>query len=47
MSPTVTTESVNGKKNALRRSVRSGSPRSSRTASTSGIARMGTVLATV
>jgi hypothetical protein len=42
----VTTESVNGKKNALRRNVRSDAPRLSATASASGMARMGSVLAT-
>jgi hypothetical protein len=45
-SPTVTTESVNGKKNTLRSSARS-RPRLSATARARGMARIGRVLAMV
>ena len=45
VSPTVTTDSVNGKKKAPRRKVRIETPRLSATASASGMARMGSVLA--
>ena len=47
MRPTVTTESVKGKKNALRSHVLSATPRLSAMARASGMASTGRVLATV